>query len=144
MSHGHSPPPNPPLAVVAVVRDGEGRVLLGRRSAEVVRPGLWSLPGGFVDVGEHPEAALDRELAEEAGLRLEQASIRSAGLDRSDPEKAVVVLTYEVSASGTPVAGDDFLEVGWFAADELPPLAFEVDLERIQSSGTSQPGPGGS
>ena len=57
-------------------------------------------------------------------------------------DKAVVVLTYEVAAVGTATAGDDFLEVAWFDPDGLPELAFEADLGRIQSSGTSQPGPG--
>ena len=141
MSHGHEPPPNPPLSVVAVIRS-EGRVLLGRRSDEVVQPGLWSLPGGFVDVGEHPEDALAREVAEETGMVVSTATIESADLDRTDPEKAVVVLTYDVEAAGEPMAGDDFLELDWFDPAELPTLAFATDLDRVQSSGTSQPGPG--
>ncbi len=143
MSHGHEPPPNPPLSVVAVIRR-DGRVLLGCRSPEVVRPGLWSLPGGFVEVDEHPEDALAREVAEETGLSITSATLRSADLDRSDPDKTVVVLTYDVEADGEAVAGDDFLEVGWFGSGALPELAFAADLGRTQSSGTSQPGPGGS
>ena len=62
------------------------------------------------------------------------------------PAKPVVVLTYAVEAEGTPGPADDFVDVGWFDVAALPPLAFEVDRERIAhsaSGGTSQPGPGG-
>jgi 8-oxo-dGTP diphosphatase len=148
MSHDHhDAPPNPPLAVVAVVSDATGRVLMGRRGPEVAAPGRWSLPGGFVSVGEEPTSALAREVAEETGLEVVDARIVDAALNASDPAKPVVVLTYAVSAEGTPRPADDFVEVGWFDLDALPPLAFDIDRERILhsgSGGTSQPGPGGS
>jgi ADP-ribose pyrophosphatase YjhB (NUDIX family) len=47
----------------------DDRVLLCRLSAVTARPGAWTLPGGGIDFGEHPEAAVVRELAEETGLR---------------------------------------------------------------------------
>lgn len=52
------------LGVTGLVVDAQGRVLLVRQSYV---PG-WRLPGGGVDRGEAPEAALRRELAEEVGL----------------------------------------------------------------------------
>lgn len=52
------------LGVTGLVTDTQGRVLLVRQS---YMPG-WRLPGGGVDRGEPPEAALRRELAEEVGL----------------------------------------------------------------------------
>ncbi len=138
--------PNPPLAVVALVTTDDGSVLLVRRAAGAVAAGAWSLPGGFVDVGEHPETALARELAEETGLSVAGAHLLRADLDRTDPAKAVVALTYAVRATGAPEPGDDADAVGWFAPDDLPELAFDADRVRIedaQSSGTSQPGVGG-
>ena len=51
----------------AVIVDGEGRVLLGRRAFEP-HVGRWDLPGGFLHEGEDPLAALQREVHEETGL----------------------------------------------------------------------------
>jgi 8-oxo-dGTP diphosphatase len=52
----------------AVCFDGAGRVLLCRLSPGVPGAGLWNLPGGGLDFGEHPDAGLKRELEEETGL----------------------------------------------------------------------------
>src|SRR5881227_2533626 len=56
-----------PLVLVSAVAlvDTDGRVLLARRPAGKSMAGLWEFPGGKVNTGETPEAALIRELAEE-------------------------------------------------------------------------------
>lgn len=73
-------PPTPPahlredaaLHVVAgVIVDARGRVLLARRGAGRELEGLWEFPGGKVEPGETPEAALARELDEELGIEVE-------------------------------------------------------------------------
>jgi 8-oxo-dGTP diphosphatase len=56
------------VGAYGVCRDGLGRVLLARNSALSSFPGLWTLPGGGVDQGEHPDDAVVREFAEETGL----------------------------------------------------------------------------
>jgi 8-oxo-dGTP diphosphatase len=55
------------VAAVALI-DTDGRVLLAQRPAGKSMAGLWEFPGGKVDAGETPEAALIRELAEELGI----------------------------------------------------------------------------
>jgi 8-oxo-dGTP diphosphatase len=55
------------VAAVALV-DADARVLLARRPAGKSMAGLWEFPGGKVNAGETPEAALIRELAEELGI----------------------------------------------------------------------------
>lgn len=55
------------VAAVALV-DGDGRVLLARRPPGKSMAGLWEFPGGKIEPGETPEAALIRELAEELGI----------------------------------------------------------------------------
>jgi len=48
--------------------DEEGRILLARLSALEVDVGAWTMPGGGINFGEHPDAAAIRELEEETGL----------------------------------------------------------------------------
>jgi NAD+ diphosphatase len=56
-------------AVVGVLRDPEGRILLVRRSQEPGK-GLLDIPGGFVDAGESADQALKREMQEELGIEV--------------------------------------------------------------------------
>jgi 8-oxo-dGTP diphosphatase len=55
------------VAAVALI-DRDGRVLLARRPEGKSMAGLWEFPGGKIEVGETPEAALVRELHEELGI----------------------------------------------------------------------------
>lgn len=62
-------PPVPTILVVAVALvDVDGRVLIAQRPEGKSMAGLWEFPGGKVDAGETPEAALVRELREELGI----------------------------------------------------------------------------
>lgn len=56
------------LVVAAAMIDQEGRVLLARRPEGKKMAGLWEFPGGKMEPGETPEAALARELREELGV----------------------------------------------------------------------------
>ena len=55
------------VSAVALI-DVDGRVLLAQRPAGKSMAGLWEFPGGKVEQGETPEAALIRELHEELGI----------------------------------------------------------------------------
>ena len=55
------------VSAVALI-DPEGRVLLAQRPGGKSMAGLWEFPGGKVEAGETPEAALIRELEEELGI----------------------------------------------------------------------------
>ncbi len=54
--------------VAAVIRNGEGQILLTRRPEGRHMAGLWEFPGGKLHDGEAPETALCRELVEELGV----------------------------------------------------------------------------
>jgi 8-oxo-dGTP diphosphatase len=62
------------VAAVALV-DIDGRVLLAQRPPGKAMAGLWEFPGGKIDAGETPEAALIRELAEELGIDVEASCL---------------------------------------------------------------------
>ncbi len=62
------------VAAVALV-DADGRVLIAQRPAGKALAGLWEFPGGKLDPGERPEAALIRELDEELGIAVREACL---------------------------------------------------------------------
>ena len=67
------------MAVKAIVYDRTGRCLALRRDPRSnLYPGQWDLPGGKVDDGESFDAALQREVFEETGLRLELMGVIGA------------------------------------------------------------------
>lgn len=114
---------DPKVGVGVVVRDGSGRLLLVRRGNEPAR-GLWSLPAGFVDADEDPRAAAARECLEETGLVVEVGAVLE--VYSSAEGAASFFLTFAATLGGGELqAGDDADDVGFFAADDLPPLAFE-------------------
>lgn len=58
------------LVAAAALVDPENRVLLAQRPVGKSMAGLWEFPGGKVEQGETPEAALRRELAEELAIEV--------------------------------------------------------------------------
>ncbi|MBU1347240.1 MAG: (deoxy)nucleoside triphosphate pyrophosphohydrolase [Alphaproteobacteria bacterium] len=66
----------PTVLVVAVALiDVDGRVLIAQRPQGKTLAGLWEFPGGKVEPGERPEAALVRELNEELGIDVQEACL---------------------------------------------------------------------
>jgi 8-oxo-dGTP diphosphatase len=112
--------------VGAVVRDGQGRLLLVRRGTEPGR-GLWSVPGGRVEPGESLEEAVVREVAEETGLRVTVGRLVGR-VERDGPGGAVYVIDdFEAHVVGAepiaePTAGDDADEARWFTDAEVAGL----------------------
>ena len=66
----------PTVLVVAVALiDVDGRVLIAKRPEGKTLAGLWEFPGGKVERGERPEAALIRELREELGIEVSESCL---------------------------------------------------------------------
>ena len=63
------------LVVACALVDGDGRVLVAERPAGKNMAGLWEFPGGKVETGETPEAALIRELKEELSIDVTAACL---------------------------------------------------------------------
>ncbi|MDQ3328774.1 MAG: NUDIX hydrolase [Chloroflexota bacterium] len=112
---------------VVVVRD-DGRILLARRSNPPLQ-GLWSLPGGALEMGETITACARREVLEECGVDCTPTEIYHAfdSIHR-DAEGRVQYhyLIVDVLArwtSGEVHAGTDASEAGWFTLDDMATLA---------------------
>ncbi|HEY1720446.1 MAG TPA: 8-oxo-dGTP diphosphatase MutT [Magnetospirillaceae bacterium] len=72
------------LVVAAALIDSDGRVLLAQRPTGKSMAGLWEFPGGKLDAGETPEAALVRELHEELGIDITESCLAAIGFVSHD------------------------------------------------------------
>lgn len=106
------------LGVRAVVTDKQGRVLLVEHSYVAG----WHLPGGGVERGETCGEALERELMEEAGVRLTGRPVLLSIHSQEAQFPGDHVLVYR-TADWEPCAAantGEIVRIGWFAADALP------------------------
>ena len=71
------------VGAYGLYRDDQGRVLLTRNSGASEFPGLWGLPGGGVEQGEHPDDAVVREFREETGLDVRLLGLHEVTADVS-------------------------------------------------------------
>jgi ADP-ribose pyrophosphatase YjhB (NUDIX family) len=119
-------PDLPRVGVGAVVLSGD-RVLLVKRGGQP-SSGKWSLPGGMVELGETTVQAVEREIAEECGLRIRVAGVAGV-LDRvvKDAEGRVryhwVLVDYlAYPESETICAGSDAAEARWVPVGDVEGL----------------------
>ncbi|MSQ30878.1 MAG: NUDIX domain-containing protein [Dehalococcoidia bacterium] len=120
---------DPKVGVGVVLADAAGRILLVRRNHQP-RLGLWAFPSGFVDAGEVVEAAALREVREETGVAARLDGL--LGVYSAPGEQVIFVAYAGTIVGGEPRAGDEAIEVGLFAPDALPPLAFDHDDQIIE------------
>ena len=117
----------------------EDRLLLVRRRFNPEK-GKWSLPAGFLDSGDDPQACAIREAHEETGLEVHLTGLLD--VIHNPPQKggATLFVLYAAEVSGGRLqAADDALDAGFFPVDALPELAFTstrraVDLLRERAS----------
>jgi 8-oxo-dGTP diphosphatase len=85
----------PLLVVAAALIDADGRLLVQQRPQGKAMAGLWEFPGGKVEDGELPEAALIRELREELGIDVEKACLAPACFaSEALGERHMILLVY--------------------------------------------------
>ncbi|MFJ9628490.1 (deoxy)nucleoside triphosphate pyrophosphohydrolase [Streptomyces sp. NPDC091280] len=107
------------VVVGAALFDGGHRLLAARRSAPPELAGRWELPGGKVEPGEHPEAALVRELREELGVEAETVA-RVPGEWPLRPPYVLKVWTARLlPASPRPRPLQDHDELRWLAPADV-------------------------
>ncbi len=122
---------NPTPAACCFLTNEAGELLLVQRSVEP-RRGMWTLPGGFVELGETTDQAAIRELNEETGLVGSNPKLFAASTRPSKMTGGIVVLAYSVTEwEGEMIAATDAMALGFFARDARPPIAFEVHIDLI-------------
>lgn len=125
---------NPRAAVVAVIRDERGRLLVARRAKEPAK-GTLDLPGGFTECGETAEQSLSREVLEETGI-----SIHSPRYLFSQPniypysgmDIHTMDLFFEVTVESSVAfeSKDDVAELFWVAPEDINPEDFGLSSIR--------------
>ncbi len=106
------------LVVAGLIVGGDGRVLISQRRADQALPLQWEFPGGKVEPGEAPVAALARELREELGVEVEVGRIWDV-LFHAYPDFDLVMLVYAcrvVAGEPRPV---EVAQVAWVAPGQL-------------------------
>jgi 8-oxo-dGTP diphosphatase len=112
------------FVVAAAMVDGEGRVLVQQRPPGKPMAGLWEFPGGKVEPGEVPEAALVRELGEELGVSVEAESLVPAAFaSEALGERHLVLLLYTVRAWSGAAEARHASALKWARVTELRDLA---------------------
>ena len=118
----------------AIIHD-KGKILVAQRSENMDLPLKWEFPGGKVEQGETVIAALARELMEEVGLQVLQASALMQ-LEYAYPEKTVLLDIYLVTGFDGEPEGREGQPLRWADIAELGSIEFpdanQPIVERIQ------------
>ena len=131
-----------PRVGVAVVVAREGRVLVGLRKG-AHGPGLWALPGGYLEFGEEIEAAARREVREETGLELTNVRL-GPYVNTVFPDEArhsVTLFVYADALDGEVVCREPekCARWEWHAWDALPePLFLTLTQLRVTGYNTGR------
>jgi 8-oxo-dGTP diphosphatase len=107
------------LVVAGLMTRADGRVLITQRRADQALPLQWEFPGGKVEPGEAPVAALARELREEIGVTVEVGRIWDV-LFHAYPNFDLVMLVYACRVVEGEPRAVEVADVAWVAPAELP------------------------
>jgi 8-oxo-dGTP diphosphatase len=122
---------DPKVGVGVLVMEG-GKVLLVRRTM-MPEKGKWSIPAGFLDQGEEPQATAVREALEETNLQVAIEGLVDVYYNPPGKGGASIFILYRARLLGGELrAGDDADAAGFFGLDELPELAFASTMNAIQ------------
>jgi 8-oxo-dGTP diphosphatase len=111
---------DPCVEVVAgLITDARGPILLARRTEGRDLAGLWEFPGGKVEAGESPEAALVRELREELGIEVEIGT-QLIAVPQQYPHKRLRLDVRRIARWRGELRGHEGQALAWVPPDRLP------------------------
>jgi 8-oxo-dGTP diphosphatase len=128
------------VIVVAAVIAREGRVLACQRSREGRFALKWEFPGGKVQPGETPAAALERELMEELGVRAQIGrEIYRTQHKYAEMREAVELIFFEARVESGEIRNHVFEKIDWVEPKMLTELDFlEADEGLIRKLGAGE------
>ena len=113
------PPVETMIVVAAVIRDATGKILLTRRPDGSHMGGLWEFPGGKVEAGEAPIAALERELDEELAIAVKIGSPLTFAI-HEEPGMRIVLLFFAATLGNARPKPLEDQQIAWVAPGDLP------------------------
>ncbi|MCB1033841.1 MAG: (deoxy)nucleoside triphosphate pyrophosphohydrolase [Acidobacteria bacterium] len=123
-----APPPAPPsgdtVHVVGAAILRGARCLVVQRGAAMSTPLKWEFPGGKLEDGEGPEAALRREIREELDLTIEVGEYLGRGTARAEG-RAIVLDVYRARILDGELHLREHRQARWLSAGELEPGALD-------------------
>jgi 8-oxo-dGTP diphosphatase len=121
------------ITVTAALLERDGQILACRRRADQSHPLKWEFPGGKVEPGEEPLAALRRELQEELGVHAETARELTRYVFQYPGAPPLLLIFYRVGQYIGAVENRIFHEIRWAHPSALRELDFlEGDLNFIR------------
>jgi 8-oxo-dGTP diphosphatase len=108
------------VIVTAVIERGDRRILIGQRRRDDTSPLKWEFPGGKIEKGETPEAALARELQEELNATLEKCvEMGRVRHKYATMSEELEIRFYAASIKEGEIAPNEFEQIVWALPKEL-------------------------
>jgi 8-oxo-dGTP diphosphatase len=120
------------VVVAAVIERSDRRILIGQRRSQDTSPLKWEFPGGKIEEGETPEAALARELREELSVTLEKCvELGRVHHTYATPPGELEVRFYAASIREGEIKPNEFEQVTWVLPKELGGYDFHAANAQI-------------
>jgi mutator protein MutT len=115
---------------VAVIRNGQGKILIDRRLSSSLMGGLWEFPGGKIEAGETVPECIVREIKEELGIKIEiNEHLLTINHDYSEFKVTLIVyLCHLLKGEPQPLECE---EIRWVEISELSNFTFPKANQKI-------------
>ncbi|TRX65830.1 NUDIX hydrolase N-terminal domain-containing protein [Carboxylicivirga sp. M1479] len=122
--------PTPKVDVRALILNEDGEILMAKEKMD----GLWSIPGGWADIGHSPSEVVVKEVEEETGIEAKVERVLAIYDKRCHPHPPQPWYVYKIMFLCIPTGGKlrgnfDIDEARWFNLNSLPPLSTDRILE---------------
>jgi 8-oxo-dGTP diphosphatase len=132
--------PSYTVGAICVIERSDGAILLVKQAYR----DNWGIPGGLLNRGEEPTAAVQREVNEEVGMEIELVGEPAVVVDTKPQRIDIVYRARPVSASlldDVRPRSPEIHDARWFPADALPELQFETADALVALARSSAPSP---
>ena len=107
------------VGVACAILEQDGKVLIAKRKLGLSNAGRWEFPGGRLEPGEGPEAALRREMSEEFGVRVQVLDLVGSNRHKY-PHMDIELSAYRVKLLTPDLVLKEHDEIKWVVPANLP------------------------